>query len=88
MPGLNENLYKLRETRRILFDRDSRPYFGDLAEAAERGEEVPVLGPPDNRQPPAPSCSWSARSRSAPTCVNDGAVVMSEETMAEVFGSW
>ena len=32
VPGLKENLYKLRETRRMLFDRDSRPYFGDLAE--------------------------------------------------------
>ena len=50
VPGLRENLYKLRVTRRILFDRDSRPYFGDLAEVAERGEEVPVLGPPDFRQ--------------------------------------
>jgi len=25
-PGLKENLYKLRETRRMLFDRDSRSY--------------------------------------------------------------
>jgi hypothetical protein len=49
VPGLKENLYKLRETRRMLFDRDSRPYFGDVAEQAERGVEVPVLGPPDNR---------------------------------------
>ena len=29
VPDLRENLYKLRVTRRILFDRDSRPYFGD-----------------------------------------------------------
>ena len=49
VPGLKENLYKLREARRMLFDRDSRPYFGALAEVAERGEEVPVVGPPDFR---------------------------------------
>ena len=53
VPGLRDNLYKLRVTRRILFDRDSRPYFGDLAEVVERGEEVPIAGPA--RQSPAPA---------------------------------
>ena len=46
VPGLKENLYKLRETRRMLFDRDLRPYFGDVAEQAERGVEVPVWARP------------------------------------------
>ena len=87
VPGLRENLYKLRVTRRILFDRDSRPYFGDLAEVAERGEEVPVLGPPDIRQLLRELFVVGTVSI-GPNVVNDGAVVMSEATMAEVFGSW
>jgi putative ABC transport system permease protein len=87
VPGLRENLYKLRVTRRILFDRDSRPYFGDLAEVAEKGEEVPVLGPPDYRQLLRELFAVGTVSI-GPNVVNDGSVVMSEETMAEVFGSW
>ena len=74
-------------TRRILFDRDSRPYFGDLAEVAERGEEVPVLGPPDYRQLLRELFVVGTVSI-GPNVVNDGAVVMSEATMAEVLGSW
>jgi len=87
VPGLKENLYKLRETRRMLFDRDSRPYFGDLAEAAESGAEVPVLGPPDNRGPAAPAfrrrhlCCRAQR-------LERWRGLMSEATMAEVFGAW
>ena len=87
VPGLRENLYKLRETRRMLFDRDSRPYFGDLAELAERGEEVPVLGPPDNRGL-LRQLFVVGTFAVGPNVLNDGAVMMSETTMAEVFGSW
>lgn len=87
VPGLKENLYKLRELRRILFDRDSRPYFGDLAEVAERGEEVPVLGPPDMRQL-LREMFVVGTVAIGPNVVNDGAVVMSEGTMSEVFGAW
>jgi putative ABC transport system permease protein len=87
VPGLKENLYKLREVRRILFDRDSRPYFGDLAEVAERGEEVPVLGPPNMRQL-LPEMFVVGTVKIGPNVVNDGAVVMSENTMTEVFGPW
>ncbi|WP_428664450.1 hypothetical protein [Reyranella sp.] len=87
VPGLRDNLYKLRVTRRILFDRDSRPYFGDLAEVVERGEEVPVLGPPDMRQL-LREMFVVGTVAIGPNVVNDGAVVMSEGTMAEVFGSW
>ena len=87
VPGLRENLYKLRATRRILFDRDSRPYFGDLAEVADKGEEVPVLGPPDYRQL-LRELFVVGTVAIGPNVVNDGNVIMSEETMAEVFGSW
>lgn len=87
VPGLRENLYKLRVTRRILFDRESRPYFGDLADVVERGEEVPILGPPDNRQL-LREMFVVGTVAIGPNVVNDGAVVMSEGTMAEVFGSW
>ncbi|HSI02415.1 MAG TPA: ABC transporter permease [Reyranella sp.] len=87
VPGLRQNLYKLRVTRRVLFDRDSRPYFGDLAEVAERGEEVPVVGPPDNRQL-LREMFVVGTVAIGPNVVNDGAVVMSEGTMSEVLGSW
>jgi len=88
VPGLRDNLYKLRVTRRILFDRDSRPYFGDLAEVVENSnEEVPVLGPPDIRQLLREMFVVGTVSI-GPNVVNDGAVVMSEGTMVEVFGSW
>lgn len=87
VPGLRENLYKLRETRRILFDRASRPYFGDLAEKADQGEEITVLGPPDNRgllREMFVVGNFSV----GPNVVNDGAVLMSEGTMSELFGKW
>jgi putative ABC transport system permease protein len=87
VPGLKENLYKLRVTRRILFDKDSRPYFGDLAELADKGEEVPVLGPPDYRQL-LRELFVVGTVAIGPNVVNDGNVIMSEETMAEVFGNW
>lgn len=87
VPGLKENLYKLRVTRRILFDRESRPYFGDLADVAERGEEVPIQGPPDNRQL-LREMFVVGTVAIGPNVVNDGAVVMSEATMAEVLGPW
>jgi len=86
-PGLKDNLYKLRETRRMLYDRESRPYFGDLAEVAERGVEVPVLGPPDNRGL-LHQLFVVGTFAVGPNVLNDGAVLMSEQTMAEVFGAW
>ncbi|UYN97089.1 MAG: hypothetical protein KIT25_09215 [Enhydrobacter sp.] len=87
VPGLAENLYKLRVVRRILFDRDSRPYFGDLATVAEKGEEVPVLGPPDNRLL-LREMFVVGTVAIGPNVVNDGAVIMSEGSMSEVFGVW
>src|SRR5262249_1180324 len=86
-PGMKENVYKLRETRRMLFDRDSRPYFGDLAVVAERGIEVPVLGPPDNRGL-FHQLFVVGTFAIGPNVLNDGAIMMSEQTMAEVFGAW
>jgi hypothetical protein len=49
VPGLKENLHKLRETRRILFDRDSRPISAISPAEADSGTEYTVLGQPDNR---------------------------------------
>src|SRR5262249_4652360 len=86
-PGMADNIYKLRETRRMLYDRDSRPYFGDLAEEADRGVEVPVLGPPDNRGL-LHQLFVVGTFAVGPNVLNDGAVLMSEQTMAEVFGAW
>ena len=87
VPGLRENLHKLRETRRILFDRDSRPYFGDLAAEAESGREYPVLGPPDNRGLLRQLFAVGTFAV-GPNVLNDGSIMMSQETMAEVFGNW
>ena len=87
VPGLRENIYKIRETRRILFDRESRPYFGDLAKEAESGNEYAVLGPPDNRGLLRQLFAVGTFAV-GPNVLNDGAVLMSQETMAEVFGNW
>jgi putative ABC transport system permease protein len=87
VPGLRENLYKMRETRRILYDRESRPYFGNLAELLQGGMEVPVLGPPDNRGLLRQLIAVGTFAV-GPNVLNDGAVMMSQETMAEIFGNW
>jgi len=86
VPGLRENLYKLREARRMLYDRESRPYFGDLGEIGE-GKEIPVLGPPDNRGL-LRQLFVVGTFAVGPNVLNDGAVMMSEGTMSEVFGAW
>jgi putative ABC transport system permease protein len=87
VPGLRENLYKLRQTRRVLFDRDSRPYYGDLAEVADHGEEIPVRGPPDYRSLLRELFVVGTVSI-GPNVINDGNVIMSDATMAEAMGSW
>jgi putative ABC transport system permease protein len=87
VPGLRENLYKLRITRRILFDRDSRPYFGNLATLAQGGKEVPVTGPPDNRGL-LREMFVAGTVAIGPNVVNDGAIIMSEASMDELLGSW
>lgn len=87
VPGLHENLYRLREARRMLYDRESRPYFGDLGEIADDAAEVPVLGPPDNRGL-LRQLFVVGTFAVGPNVLNDGAVLMSEGTMAEVFGAW
>ena len=86
VPGLRENLYKLREARRLLYDRESRPYFGGLGEIGEN-KEVPVLGPPDNRGL-LRQLFVVGTFAVGPNVLNDGAVMMSEGTMSEVFGAW
>jgi putative ABC transport system permease protein len=87
VPGLKPNLYKLRMIRRLLFDRLSRPYFGDLADISDLGGEVPILGPPDNRQLLREMFVVGSVAI-GPNVLNDGAIVMSEETMDELFGQW
>jgi len=87
VPGLRKNLYKLRVTRRILFDRDSRPYFGDLAQLAQSGKEIPVTGPPDNRGL-LREMFVVGTVAIGPNVVNDGAIVMSEASMDELLGEW
>jgi putative ABC transport system permease protein len=86
-PGMRENLYKLRVGRRVLFDRESRPYFTDLAQLADRGDEVLVHGPPNNNQL-LREMFVVGNVEIGPNVVNDGSVVMSESTMSELFGSW
>ncbi len=88
VPGLRENLYRLREARRMLYDRESRPYFGDLAEQVGPGKpEFQVLGPPDTRGL-LRQLFVVGTFALGPNVLNDGSIIMSEETMAEVFGSW
>jgi putative ABC transport system permease protein len=88
VPGLRDNLYRLREARRLLYDRESRPYFGDLAEQVGPGKpEFQVLGPPDTRGL-LRQLFVVGTFALGPNVLNDGAVIMSEDTMAEVFGSW
>jgi putative ABC transport system permease protein len=87
VPGLRENLYRLREARRLLYDRESRPYFGNLGDIDENSPEVPVLGPPDNRGL-LRQLFVVGTFAVGPNVLNDGAVMMSEGTMAEVFGAW
>ncbi len=48
---------------------------------------MPVLGPPDNRGL-LRQMFVVGTVAVGPNVVNDGAVVMSEATMAEVFGPW
>ena len=88
VPGLRENLYRLREARRMLYDRESRPYFGDLADEVGPGKpEFQVLGPPDSRGL-LRQLFVVGTFALGPNVLNDGSIIMSEETMAEVFGSW
>ncbi len=87
VPGLTENLYKLREGRRILFDRLSRPYFGDLTELGDNVGEVTVLGPADSRGLLREMFVVGSFAI-GPNVVNDGAVMMSESSMSELFGTW
>ena len=88
VPGLRENLYRLREARRLLYDRESRPYFGDLADKVGPGKpEYQVLGPPDNRGL-LRQLFVVGNFALGPNVLNDGSIIMSEDTMAEVFGSW
>ncbi|MGB7378813.1 MAG: ABC transporter permease DevC, partial [Rivularia sp. (in: cyanobacteria)] len=43
LPGIKENLDKLKLSDVVLFDKDSRPEFGDVALRFERGESQPNI---------------------------------------------
>jgi putative ABC transport system permease protein len=43
LPGIKENLDKLKLSDVVLFDKDSRPEFGDVALRFERGESQPSI---------------------------------------------
>jgi len=87
VPGLREGLYKLRVERRLLFDRESRPYFGDLAEVADpwRGSSRPGSS---GYRGLLREMSIVGTVAIGPNVVNDGSVVMSEGSMSELFGPW
>ena len=43
LPGIQENIDKLKLSDVVLFDKDSRPEFGDVAIRFERGESQPNI---------------------------------------------
>jgi len=43
LPGIEENIDKLKLSDVVLFDKDSRPEFGDVALRFERGESLPNI---------------------------------------------
>ncbi|MGB3639871.1 MAG: ABC transporter permease DevC [Rivularia sp. (in: cyanobacteria)] len=43
LPGIKENIDKLKLSDVVLFDKDSRPEFGDVALRFERGESEPSI---------------------------------------------
>ena len=43
LPGIEENIDKLKRSNVVLFDKDSRPEFGDVALRFQRGESLPSI---------------------------------------------
>ena len=85
VPGLAENLPKLRIPRRVLFDRGSRPVYGDLIERIARSDEVVLLGPRDAQQLYRQMFAVGTYSL-GPNILNDGSLIMSDLSLAELFG--
>ncbi|MBV9834379.1 MAG: FtsX-like permease family protein [Alphaproteobacteria bacterium] len=85
VPGLKENLSKLRIPRRVLFDRMSRPVYGDLLDRIAKHDEVVVLGPRDAQQLYRQMFAVGTYSL-GPNILNDGSLIMSDLSLAEIFG--
>ncbi len=83
VPGLKENLHRLRVPRTLLFDRLSRPVYGDLPERVRRRGEFMVLGPRDHyglfRQ-----MFVVGTYDIGPNILNDGSLIMSDATAYEL----
>ena len=43
LPGIEENIDKLKRSNVVLFDKDSRPEFGDVALRFQQGESLPSI---------------------------------------------
>ena len=43
LPGIEENIDKLKRSNLVLFDQDSRPEFGDVALRFQQGESLPSI---------------------------------------------
>jgi putative ABC transport system permease protein len=85
VPGLAENLHKLRLPRRILFDRLSRPVYGDLIDRIAHSDETVVLGPRDAQQLYRQLFAVGTYAL-GPNILNDGSLITSDLTLVEMFG--
>jgi len=85
VPGLAENLGKLRIPRRLLFDRNSRPVYGDLVERIARSDETVVMGPRDAQQLYRQMFAVGTYTL-GPNILNDGSLITSDFTLTEIFG--
>jgi len=84
VPGLKENLSKLRIPRSLLFDRMSRPVYGDLLQRIARSNEALVLGPRDAVQLYRQLFAVGTYAL-GPNILNDGSLITSDLTLAEIF---
>lgn len=84
VPGLAENLHKLRLPRRLLFDRLSRPVYADIFQRIARSDEAVVLGPRDAQQLYRQLFAVGTYSL-GPNILNDGSLITSDITLSEIF---
>lgn len=84
VPGLAQNLSKLRIPRTFLFDRMSRPVYGDLVQRISRSDEALVLGPRDAVQLYRQLFAVGTYDL-GPNILNDGSLITSDLTLAEIF---
>ena len=84
VPGLSENLHKLRLPRRLLFDRMSRPVYADILQRIAKNDEALVLGPRDALQLYRQLFAVGTYDL-GPNILNDGSLITSDLTLAEIF---